>query len=264
MTTIKDFKQVHKDSDCNPNTLWDSLKCVVTGVSIEYSSRKKRERNKEKNSILADIDKVKLQLSTTTSNQDCNLLLQLEELEGKLNKIYDFETKGLIIRSRVRWLEDGEKNSKYFCNLKNRSWQKKSINRLKNAEGILLTDHNKITAEIENFYTKLYSFQDGVPNILNEMEVNEAIFDKLDIPQLNEDDKASLERPITKQELYDVLKSMKINKTPGYDGIPVEFYIVFWPDVCDMLLNSFNFSLQNGGMSSSQRNGVITLIAKKR
>ena len=30
-----------------------------------------------------------------------------------------------------------------------------------------------------------------------------------------------------------------------------------------MLLNSFNFSLQNGLMSSSQRNGVITLIPKK-
>ena len=30
-----------------------------------------------------------------------------------------------------------------------------------------------------------------------------------------------------------------------------------------MLLDSFNFSLQNGLMSSSQRNGVITLIPKK-
>ena len=36
-------------------------------------------------------------------------LSKLEELEDKLNKLYDFETKGLIIRSRVRWLEEGEK-----------------------------------------------------------------------------------------------------------------------------------------------------------
>eukprot|EP00057_Strongylocentrotus_purpuratus_P026288 XP_011680762.1 PREDICTED: uncharacterized protein LOC583642 [Strongylocentrotus purpuratus] len=56
---------------------------------------------------------------------------------------------------------------------------------------------------------------------------------------------------------------MKHNKSPGLDGLPVEFYIVFWKDISDMLIDSFNFSLQNGLMSSSQRNGVITLIPKK-
>ena len=54
-----------------------------------------------------------------------------------------------------------------------------------------------------------------------------------------------------------------MNKTPGFDGIPVEFYIVFWPDIGDMLMNSFNFSLQNGILSPSQRNGIITLLPKK-
>ena len=57
---------------------------------------------------------------------------------------------------------------------------------------------------------------------------------------------------------------MKHNKSPGLDGLPVEFYVVFWKDISDLLLNSFNFSLQNGLMSSSQRNGVITLIPQER
>ena len=39
---IKEFKQIHKDSECNPNTLWDSLKCTITGISIEYSTRGKK------------------------------------------------------------------------------------------------------------------------------------------------------------------------------------------------------------------------------
>ncbi len=45
--------------------------------------------------------------------------------------------------------------------------------------------------------------------------------------------------------------------------LPCEFYIVFWPDISDMLLNSFNFSMENGLMSQSQRNCVITLLPKK-
>ena len=43
--TIHDFKEAHKNSDCNPNIIWDSLKCTIAGVCIEYSVRKKRERN---------------------------------------------------------------------------------------------------------------------------------------------------------------------------------------------------------------------------
>jgi len=31
------------------------------------------------------------------------------------------------------------------------------------------------------------------------------------------------------------LKDLKFNKTPGYDGLPVEFYVVFFNDIIDML-----------------------------
>ena len=63
--------------------------------------------------------------------------------------------------------------------------------------------------------------------------------------------------------MYNVIKSMNRNKTPGFDGIPVEFYMIFWPDISDLLMKSLNFSLQNGILSPSQRNGIITLLPKK-
>ena len=50
------------------------------------------------------------------------------------------------------------------------------------------------------------------------------------------------------------------NKTHGLDGLPVEFYITFWPDISDMLLDSLKFSMKNGIMSNLQRNGVISLL----
>ena len=261
--TIRDFKENHKDSSCNNNILWDTLKCCITGVCIEYSSRKKKERNNEKKTLLSDIDNIRTQLSTVPPSDDNPLYSRLEDLEDKLNKIYDFETKGLITRSRVRWLEEGEKSSKYFCNLENRSWQKKNISRLEDTEGNLITNPAEILKNIQAFYDNLYSFQDDTQGVIDESEINESLFDKLNIPKLCEDQKQSLETPLTKQEIYDVIKSMKLNKTPGFDGIPVEFYIVFWPDICDMLISSFNFSLQNGMLSPSQRNGVIILLPKK-
>ena len=56
---------------------------------------------------------------------------------------------------------------------------------------------------------------------------------------------------------------MKTNKTPGYDGLPIEFYIVFWLDISDLLIDAYNFSLQQGVLTPSQRNGIITLLPKK-
>ena len=256
---IKDFKIIHKDSQCDSNILWDSLKCFITGVAIEYSARKKRERNKEKNELLESIDKIKSKLSNNSVLPDDPLYSQLEELEDKLNKIFDFETKGLIIRSRVKWLEEGEKSTKYFCNLENRSWQKKNINKLKDNDNNLITDSKDILNNIYEFYSKLYS----VPNTDFDNEACETYLNNISIPLLHEDDKQLLEAPLTKNEIFNVVKSMKKNKTPGLDGLPIEFYIVFWSDICDMLVNSFNFSLQNGLMSASQRNGIITLLPKK-
>ena len=56
------------------------------------------------------------------------------------------------------------------------------------------------------------------------------------------------------------LKSMKPGKTPGSDGLPIEFYKVFWNGIWDCLLNAINFAYAEG---ISQRRGIIKFIPKK-
>ena len=261
---IEEFKIIHQDSDCNKNIIWDSFKCFITGVCIEYSARKKKQRNLEKNKLLADIDKVKLQISSTAASVSSDpLFLQLEELQDKLDKIYDFETRGLITRSRVRWLEEGERSSKFFCNLENRAWSRKNITKLMDNGNNLITDSPMILKILHDFYAKLYSIPDNNLAEIDEKTLNNAIFSKISIPKLPEEEKKFLETKLTRNEVYNAVKSMKMNKTPGFDGLPAEFYLVFWNDICDMLIDSFNFSLLNGSMSLSQRNGIITLLPKK-
>ena len=210
---------------------------------------------------LLEIDKIKEQISND-KNEDNSLLLALEQLEEKLNKIYDFETKGLIISSRACWLEEGERSSKYFCNLENRSWQKKNIYSIIDDDANVISDQSLILKNIHKFYSKLYSIQDnlGQDSRLHDLD---AFFNSVESPKLTEEENLILKQPLSKQELFDVLKTMKSNKTPGYDGLPVEFYIVFWPDVSDLLIDAYNFSLRHGMLSLSQRNGIITLLPKK-
>ena len=64
---------------------------------------------------------------------------------------------------------------------------------------------------------------------------------------------------LTKDECLQALKNTEANKTPGSDGIPAEFYKVFWNDLSDLLVNSINFAYQTGQFSVTQRCGLIKL-----
>ena len=81
--------------------------------------------------------------------------------------------------------------------------------------------------------------------------------------KLHENDKQSCEREITKNECWDALKSMGNSKSPGNDGLANEFYLAFFAELPDYLLQSPNFSFHNGQLSKSQRQVIITLIEKK-
>ena len=56
---------------------------------------------------------------------------------------------------------------------------------------------------------------------------------------------------------------MAPDKSPGTDGIPAEFYKVFWRDIADDLLDAINYGVEKGQLSMSQRRGIIKLIPKK-
>ena len=68
---------------------------------------------------------------------------------------------------------------------------------------------------------------------------------------------------MTKTECLKALKEMDSNKTPGSDGLPAEFYKMFWNDIADFLLGSINYAYQKGQLSVSQKRGIIKLIPKK-
>ena len=78
-----------------------------------------------------------------------------------------------------------------------------------------------------------------------------------------DDERKRCEGLLTAAECLESLKTMESNKTPGTDGIPAEFYKIFWNDIKSFLLASINASYAKGLLSISQRRGLITLIPKK-
>ena len=136
-----------------------------------------------------------------------------------LEKITEKMIQGLILRSKAHTVEHGEKNSKSFANLeKKRLEEAKIISRLK-INNITSTNHNDILSQIERFYKNLY----------NKREVGHSAFNFFDdsIRKLSNLDKNSCEGLITEVKFKSALKNMNNQKSPGSDGITVEFYKLF-------------------------------------
>ena len=77
---------------------------------------------------------------------------EFETLKNELNEIYSTKGKEAMFRSKVKWVEQGEKPTKYFLNLEKRNYEKKIITQLKISDGEIISDIKQINKEIEEYY----------------------------------------------------------------------------------------------------------------
>jgi len=90
-----------------------------------------------------------------------------------------------------------------------------------------------------------------------------AFLSSLGLPTLSDEQIAFCESDFSVSDLYETLKSMQGGRSPGNDGLGKEFYIHFWNEVGELLFNSFMDAKATGMLSSSQRQAIIKLLAKK-
>ena len=181
-----------------------------------------------------------------------------EKCKQDFEALYEEKVEGIILRARARWHEHGEKNSKYFLNLEKRNHVKKHVRKL-HISGVISTDPFLIMESQRTFYMNLYRSR----NVNLDNAESSIFFDSLNLPSISHESKIICEGRITAEECQKVLKTFPSAKTPGNDGIPIEFYNTFWPLLSDILIDSFNEAFKKKEMSPSQRQAVITLIEKQ-
>ena len=234
---------------------WDWLKFKIKSCSIAYSkviSRVRKGREEELNLKYQALLKIFQENPCETTRQE------MEKVKSELEALYDEKVEGIIIRSRARWHEHGEKNSKYFLNLEKWNNIKKHIRKLF-VNGVISTDPFEILNTERRFYEKLYSKQN---TNVNSDEAN-SFLNNPDLLRLPKELSESCEGEISLQECENILNTFQAGKTPGNDGIPVEFYRAFWPLLGKFMVDSFNVAYVKKEMSHSQKQAIITLIEKK-
>ena len=247
-TNINELTDEDIKFNINDQLFFETLLFEIRGQTICYSSRiKKKEQLKEDN-LLKEINNLEKDIHINHAS--------LEEKKKELRIIRDKKMEGIKIRARAKWIEEGEKNSKFFCNLENQNFVSKSMTKLINKNGTEVIEQSEIIEEVKMFYKTLYSKRDTL-----DIEL-ETIIDPHNFKTLSNEDKSSLENIFSKKECLESLKKMKNNKSPGMSGFTVEFFKFFWIDIGTFLVRSLNFGLKKGELSTSQKQGVITCIPK--
>jgi len=107
--------------------------------------------------LLDELDKI-ICNSQNLDNID-GILKQCDDLKKELQHQYNNKGKGAIFRSKCRWVEEGEKATKYFFNLEKRNYNRKTINEIKLENDETTTDKTQMLSMIRLYYINLYNSQ---------------------------------------------------------------------------------------------------------
>lgn len=244
---------IHRDKQCSLYeseflVWWDNFKFKVKKLSQIYCKQRNSERYKKYNLV-----QNKLQNFQNKMNGDIE---KYETLKNELEHIEIEKCQGAILRSKSKWAIESDRNTKYFLNLEKQRQQKKCISELLVDNGDTVSDTDSIMNVEYEFYKELYSCVD------TETESIDTYLQCIETT-LEDNDRLFCDENISKEDIHSALFKMKKQKTPGPDGLTVEFYIQFWNELQDILHKLFQNIYEENCMSRTMRHGHIILIYKK-
>ena len=232
---------------------WDFFKNSLQAEIIAFSRTKRKNLSHERVVLTNEI----IRLKALLVSGDFSVSPVIRDLENKLKDLVLKELSGATIRSKARWLEEGEKPSRFFFKLERERIQRNSISSVLNSDDVEVFSHTEIEHEIVQFYSHLFSSETIDP--LCKQTCFASIENHLDFTQ-----QQSCEGFLSLQELSDAVKTLNLGKSPGSDGFSVEFYLFFWDILGPLLLRVANQCFRDGNLCDSMKGSVTRLIYKKR
>ena len=233
---------------------WEYMKYKMREFSMIFSEQKAYQRKKRRLFLENRVKILEIKLATSLDDE----IVEYNVAKNELESIYDYITEGIILRSKGNWYEHSEKSIQYFLNLEKRNMAKSQLRRIFISENVETTNPYQIMSSLKSFYLTSYKRR-------SEKSKAECLdfLRNLNIPKLSDDDRSSCEGKLTLNECWEALKSMGSHKSPGNDSLTKEFYVCFFKDVGQYLTDVLNLSFDYGMLSTSQCQGVITLVEKR-
>jgi hypothetical protein len=157
-------------------------------------------------------------------------------------------------RSRISWLREGDRNTKYFHRRASRRKKKNRISKLKRADGSWTVDAKEMEEITRTFFQDLYSKDDNTDHKI--------ITDLLQCC-VDEEMNDRLCAPFSEKEISDALFQIGPLKAPGPDGFPARFLQRNWDILREDVVVAVQKFFSDGVMPEQVNDTAIVLIPKK-
>lgn len=155
-------------------------------------------------------------------------------------------------------LEDQEQSNRLFWAYMKTRMDRTKITSLETTTGKVTSDPVVITKEVKDFYHKLWGEK---ANIIHHMQDKYLEDFQNDSPE--DGNKLDCGTLVSLTEIQDTIQNMKKEKSPGTDGITVEFYLTFWKSIKYHLRDIINNAILFSKIPQSWKEAKVTLVHKK-
>ena len=230
----------------------DMLFCNIRQISMKCSKKIAHERRKDERDLEILINNFEADLQVLSEEE----LATYNDTKEKLSELKLTKARAAMLFSKTRWVEEGERATKYFLRRGKQLSAQKVITELVDGER-MITGNKQILETCASHFEKLYAKEDGVDD-----EAKVAYIQETPLPRLSNEDKDKCEGDVDLEECTYALGKMARNKSPGVSGFSPEFLLHFWSDIGPLIVQYINQS-RNEGLFITHRRGIITLIPKK-
>ena len=178
---------------------------------------------------------------------------EINRIRKEINILLDDEELWWQQRSRVQWLGEGDRNTKYFHHRASERRRKNTITGLWNQKDVWCESRESIIKTAVDYFEDIYA--SSHPTYVE--EVTDLIPTKV-TAEMN----TALTQEFTGKDVKAALGQMYPTKAPGSDGMSALFYQKYWDivgcDVANMVLNVLNSNASIANIN----NTYITLVPK--
>ncbi|CAM4567321.1 unnamed protein product [Caretta caretta] len=222
---------------------WDLGKVRTKLFCRDYTWGTSRRRNAAIEQLEREV--LEMERHLAASPEDPFLCRACREKREELLALEDHRARGAFVRSHIHLLRQMDQSSRFFYALEKTRGAKKHVTCLLAEDGAPLTDPVEMCGRARDFYTSLFSPDPTDPGACR------VLWEQL--PMVSVGDRDRLELSLTLAEFSEALRRMPTNKSPGMDGLTVEFYRAFWDILGQDLATVWAESLQGGVLPLSCR-----------
>ena len=234
----------------NPVEWWIAVKNKIEKLVIEHSIRLKQEN-------LAFENNLKHQLDQLANSQNFKPNFKLySEIKRKLTKLQIQNFKKKLIKDEELFQYSRNLSTKEFFSTIYSKKRKITINELIDNYGLPTTTPVEMVEHVERFYAELHKRDQ------TDLAKQNLFLDNI-TAGLSDQQKNNLQVDLSKHEIETAISQMAKGKTPGPDGLSIEFYTHCWSIVKHEFIYVLREMFSSQSIEPQIKTGYLTLIHKK-